>query len=106
LSLSLVTKDFVDPLLGRFTAEDALGVVVVQTDEHRQDVFEMRRTIADELMEEGATKAFQQTLIRQLKRRFGGVPDEVTAVTTAAVLRTSAIARSCPGTSCPKENIW
>jgi hypothetical protein len=52
----------------------------VQTDEHRQEVFEMRRTIADELEERGATKAFQQTLIRQLKRRFGGVPDDVTSM--------------------------
>jgi hypothetical protein len=52
----------------------------VQTDEHRQEVFEMRRTIADELKEEGATKAFQQTLIRQLKRRFGDVPDDVTSM--------------------------
>ena len=40
----------------------------VQTDKHRQDVFEMRRTIADELKEEGAKegalKKSQQTLIR------------------------------------------
>jgi predicted transposase/invertase (TIGR01784 family) len=51
----------------------------VQTDEHRQEVFEMRRTIADELKEEGAKEGAlrksQQTLIRQLKRRFGNVPD-------------------------------
>jgi hypothetical protein len=49
----------------------------VQTDEHRQEVFEMRRTIADELEERGAIRNRQQTLIRQLKRRFGDVPDEL-----------------------------
>ena len=52
----------------------------VQTDEHRQEVFEMRRTIADELKEEDAIKNSQQTLIRLLKRRFGDVPDEVTSM--------------------------
>ena len=46
----------------------------VQTDEHRQEVFEMRRTIADELEERGAIKNRQQTLIRLLKRRFGACP--------------------------------
>jgi hypothetical protein len=51
----------------------------VQTDEHRQEIFEMKRTIADELKEEGAIKNSQETLIRQLKRRFGDVPDEVTS---------------------------
>ena len=55
----------------------------VQTDEHRQEVFEMRRTIADELKEEGAKegalKTRQQTLIRLLKRRFGDVSDEVSS---------------------------
>jgi hypothetical protein len=56
----------------------------VQTDEHRQEVFEMRRTIADGLKEEGATKALQKTLIRLLKRRFGDVPDEVTTTVRAA----------------------
>ena len=49
----------------------------VRTDEHRQEVFEMRRTIADELEERGAIRNRQQTLIRQLKRRFGDVPDEL-----------------------------
>jgi hypothetical protein len=57
----------------------------VQTDEHRQEVFEMRRTIADELKEEGATKALQQTLIRLLKRRFGDVPDDVTSMIRGTV---------------------
>ncbi len=55
----------------------------VQTDEHRQEVFEMRRTIADELKEEGAIRKSQQTLIRQLKRRFGDVPDELTSTIRA-----------------------
>ena len=39
----------------------------------------MRRTIADELKEEGAKegalKKSQQTLIRLMKRRFGDLPD-------------------------------
>ena len=59
----------------------------VQTDEHRQEVFEMRRTIADELKEEGAKegalKKSQQTLIRLLKRRFGDVPDELSSTIRA-----------------------
>jgi hypothetical protein len=55
----------------------------VQTDEHRQEVFEMRRTIADELEERGAIKNSQQTLIRQLKRRFGHVSDEVASTIRA-----------------------
>jgi hypothetical protein len=55
----------------------------VQTDEHRQEVFEMRRTIADELEERGAIRKSQQTLIRLLKRRFGDVPDELTSTIRA-----------------------
>ena len=55
----------------------------VQTDEHRQEVFEMRRTIADELKEEGAIRNRQQTLIRLLKRRFGDVPDELSSTIRA-----------------------
>jgi hypothetical protein len=59
----------------------------VRTDEHRQEVFEMRRTIADELKEEGAKKGAlttrQQTLIRLLKRRFGDVPDELSSTILA-----------------------
>jgi hypothetical protein len=43
----------------------------------------MRRTIADELKEEGAIKKSQQTLIRQLRRRFGDVPDELVATIRA-----------------------
>ena len=59
----------------------------VQTDEHRQEIFEMRRTIADELKEEGAKegalKKSQQTLRRQLKRRFGDLPDELSSAIRA-----------------------
>ena len=55
----------------------------VQTDEHRQEVFEMRRTIADELKEEGAIKNGQKTLVRLLKRRFGDVPAAVSATIRA-----------------------
>jgi truncated hemoglobin YjbI len=51
----------------------------VQTDEQRQEIFEMRRTIADQLKEEGAIDNRQQILIRQLKRRFGDVPDELSS---------------------------
>mgnify|MGYP001767647734 CR=1 FL=1 len=43
----------------------------------------MRRTIADELEERGAIKKSQQTLIRQLKRRFGHVPDELSSAVRA-----------------------
>jgi len=43
----------------------------------------MRRTIADELKEEGAIRKSQQTLIRQLKRRFGDVPDELASTIRA-----------------------
>ncbi len=43
----------------------------------------MRRTIADELKEEGAIRKSQQTLIRLLKRRFGDVPDELTSTIRA-----------------------
>jgi hypothetical protein len=55
----------------------------VQTDEHRQEVFEMRRTIADELEEKGALKARRQILIRLAKRRFGDVPAAVSSTTWA-----------------------
>ena len=43
----------------------------------------MRRTIADELKEEGAIRKSQQTLIRLLKRRFGDVPDELASTIRA-----------------------
>ena len=49
----------------------------VQMDEHRQEIFEMRRTIADMLKDEGRIEKSQQTFIRQLQRRFGDVPDEL-----------------------------
>ena len=48
----------------------------------------MHRTIADELKEEGAKegalKKSQQTLLRQLKRRFGDLPDELCSAIRAA----------------------
>ena len=65
-------KDSDSRIAGRPPAVNAM--------KHRQEVFEMRRTIADELKEEGAIKNSQQTLIRLLKRRFGSVPDEVTSM--------------------------
>jgi hypothetical protein len=55
----------------------------VQTDEHRQEIFQMRRTIADELKEEGAIWNRRQVLIRLLKRRFENVPAEVSATIRA-----------------------
>ena len=55
----------------------------VRTDIHRQEIFEMRRTIADELKEEGALKIRRQVLLRQLKRRFGNVPAAVSATIRA-----------------------
>ena len=37
----------------------------------------MRRTIADMFKDEGRIEKSQQTLIRQLQRRFADVPDEL-----------------------------
>lgn len=37
----------------------------------------MRRTIADMFKDEGRIEKSHQTLIRQLQRRFGDVPDEL-----------------------------
>ncbi len=55
----------------------------VRTDVHRQEIFEMRRTIADELEEKGALKNRRQVLLRQLKRRFGNVPAAVSSTIRA-----------------------
>ncbi len=55
----------------------------VRTDVHRQEILEMRRTIADELNEEGALKNRRQVLLRHLKRRFGNVPTAVSATIQA-----------------------
>jgi hypothetical protein len=55
----------------------------VRTDIHRQEIFEMRSTIADELEEKGAPKNRRQVLLRQLKRRFGNVPAAVSATIRA-----------------------
>jgi hypothetical protein len=43
----------------------------------------MRRTIADELKEEGAIENRQKILLRQLKLRFGDVPAVVSATIQA-----------------------
>ena len=52
----------------------------VETDEHRQEVFDMGKTIAQALIEEGMEKekvnSRQTMLIRLLDKRFGRVPDE------------------------------
>lgn len=63
----------------------------VRTDKHRQEVFEMGKTIADELREagaregarQGAIKNSQRTLVRQLTKRFGNVPAAVSATIRA-----------------------
>jgi hypothetical protein len=52
----------------------------VATDAHRQEVFHMGRTIADELRHETRIEAARETLIRQIRRRFGEVPEETVAV--------------------------
>ena len=53
----------------------------VQTDEHRKEVFEMGKTIAQELeergMERGELHARRATLIRQLRKRFRDLPAEI-----------------------------
>lgn len=51
-----------------------LVAVASQTPEHKQEVEAMPRTIADELKEEGALRSMQETLTRQLQKRFGKVP--------------------------------
>lgn len=53
----------------------------VQSDEDRREVLAMGKTMADVMMENGArgaaVKTRQQTLVRQLRKRFGEVPDSV-----------------------------
>jgi hypothetical protein len=63
----------------------------VQTDEHRREVSAMRRTIADELKEEGRKEGRKEgreeagvqvrrsILLRHLRDRFGQVPAEIVA---------------------------
>lgn len=61
----------------RQTIEDS-----VATDEHRQEVFDMGKTIAEELREEGRRegrkigeiKACRHILLLQLRKRFGKLP--------------------------------
>jgi hypothetical protein len=52
----------------------------VATDVQRQEVFQVGRTIADELKDEGRLETARETLTRQLRRRFGEVPEETVAV--------------------------
>lgn len=53
----------------------------VRTGEHRQEFFEMSKTIADVLKEEGAAegeiRALRRNLIQLLEARFDGLPTEV-----------------------------
>jgi ElaB/YqjD/DUF883 family membrane-anchored ribosome-binding protein len=63
----------------------------VQTDRLRQEVQEMKRTIAEAMQEEGrrmgeqqeAVRARQRTLLRLLRIRFGDVPDATVAAIEA-----------------------
>jgi len=59
----------------------------VAADQHRQELWEMSRTIADELQEEGArlaeVRTRQQTLTRLMQRRFGEVPARIVAIIEA-----------------------
>ena len=52
----------------------------VATDAHRQEVFQVGRTIADELKDEARLETTRDTLTRLLRRRFGDVPEELIAV--------------------------
>ncbi|MBN2491190.1 MAG: hypothetical protein JXQ29_10130, partial [Planctomycetes bacterium] len=55
----------------------------VATDPHREEVSDVRRTIADELKEQGGIETARRTLTRLLRRRFGEVPDDTIAVIEA-----------------------
>jgi hypothetical protein len=63
----------------------------VMTDAHRREVRTMHRTIAEGLKaegrrkgrKEGALQARRQTLLRQLGRRFGDIPEAIAAVVNA-----------------------
>jgi len=59
----------------------------VQDEATRQEVVKMRKTGAEALMERGAQKAGlltrRQTLVRQLRKRFGSVPSDVVRVVEA-----------------------
>jgi hypothetical protein len=58
----------------------------VQSDPHRQEVFNMGKSIAETLIEqgqekgrqEGAVRALQQALLRLLRKKFGKIPTGVT----------------------------
>jgi hypothetical protein len=50
----------------------------VETDERRSEYMATRRTIAQALQEEGALAHGKDTLLRQLRIRFGDLPAEVT----------------------------
>jgi ElaB/YqjD/DUF883 family membrane-anchored ribosome-binding protein len=58
----------------------------VQTDDHRRELDEMGKSYAEVLKEEGREKGLEQgeiralrnTLLRQLRRRFGELPTEIT----------------------------
>lgn len=59
----------------------------VQTDPYRQEIYAMGRTIAEALQEKGrrkeAVRARQQTLLRQLRTRFGELPEATAALVEA-----------------------
>jgi predicted transposase YdaD len=51
----------------------------LHSDELRREVEAMRRTMADQLMDEGKLKGQRETLLRLLGKRFGEVPPEMLA---------------------------
>ena len=55
----------------------------VQTDPHRLEVRNMRRSYADVLKEEGALKARREVLLRAIRLRFGGPPADLAAAIDA-----------------------
>jgi ElaB/YqjD/DUF883 family membrane-anchored ribosome-binding protein len=63
----------------------------VQNEETRQEVMKIRKTGAEALMERGERQGAQkaglltrrQTLVRQLRKRFGSVPSDVVSVAEA-----------------------
>jgi hypothetical protein len=56
----------------------------LRTDEHRREVDQMRKTMADVLKEEGGVETARSMLLDMLRERFGEVPPD-----TAAVIETA-----------------
>jgi hypothetical protein len=56
----------------------------VQSDRLKQEVIDVRKTMADVLKEEGELRGLRQALLRLLRRRFREVPEGVVAVVEAS----------------------